>query len=89
MLWGLRTTLNRSTGFTPFFMVYGAEAILPTDLDYGAARVLAYNKAKVEKDQQDTLDQLDEARETARLQSTKYQHALRRYHNKNIRERAF
>ena len=34
ILWSLRTTPNRSTGYTPFFMVYGAEAVLPTDLDY-------------------------------------------------------
>ena len=46
MLWGLRMTLNQSTGFTPFFMVYDAEAILPIELDYGAPRVLAYDKAK-------------------------------------------
>ena len=63
ILWGLWTTPNRSTGFTPFFMVYGAEAVLPTDLDYGAPRVLAYDEAKVEEDRQDTLNQLDEARE--------------------------
>ena len=29
VLWSIRTTPNRSTGFTPFFMVYGAEAVLP------------------------------------------------------------
>src|ERR1041385_236593 len=28
VLWSLRTTPNRSTGFTPFFLVYGVEAIL-------------------------------------------------------------
>jgi hypothetical protein len=27
----------------PFFMVYGSEAILPTDLEYGALRVRAYD----------------------------------------------
>jgi hypothetical protein len=32
VLWSLQTMPNRSTGFTPFFMVYGAEAVLPTDL---------------------------------------------------------
>jgi len=80
----LMMTPNRSTGFTPFFMVYGAEAVLSTDLDYEAPRVLAYNEAKTEKDQQDALDQLDEARKTALLCSTKNQQALRRYHNKNI-----
>jgi len=28
----------------PFFMVYNSEEILPTDLDYGAPRVKAYNE---------------------------------------------
>ena len=32
VLWGLQTTPNRTTGFTPFFMVYGAEAVLPRDI---------------------------------------------------------
>nr|TKW21592.1 hypothetical protein SEVIR_4G129200v2 [Setaria viridis] len=33
-------TPSRATGFSPFFMVYGSEAILPTDLEYGSPRVL-------------------------------------------------
>ena len=37
VLWSLRTTPSRATGFTPFFMLYGSEAIL---LDYGSPRVL-------------------------------------------------
>jgi hypothetical protein len=44
MLWSLRTTPSQATSYTPFFMVYGSEAILPTDLEYGAPRVRAYNK---------------------------------------------
>ena len=32
VLWGIRTTPNRSTKRTPFFMVYGSEAVLPSDL---------------------------------------------------------
>jgi hypothetical protein len=42
VVWSLRTTLSRATGFTPFFLVYGAEAILPTDLEYGSPRTRAY-----------------------------------------------
>jgi hypothetical protein len=34
VLQSLRTMPNRSTGFTLFFMVYGAEAVLPTNLHY-------------------------------------------------------
>jgi transposase InsO family protein len=36
VVWSLRTTPSRATGFTPFFLVYGVEAILPTDLEYGS-----------------------------------------------------
>ena len=32
VLWGLRTTPNHATGYTPFFMVYGGEAVLPCDI---------------------------------------------------------
>ena len=44
VLWSLRTTPSRATGYTPFFMIYGFEAILPTNLDYGAPRVKAYDE---------------------------------------------
>jgi transposase InsO family protein len=39
VVWSLRTTPSRATGFTPFSLVYGAEAVLPTDLEYGSPRV--------------------------------------------------
>jgi transposase InsO family protein len=39
VVWSLRTTPSRATGFTPFFLVHGAEAVLPTDLEYGSPRV--------------------------------------------------
>jgi transposase InsO family protein len=36
VLWILHTTPSQATGFTPFFMVHGSEAVLPTDIDYGS-----------------------------------------------------
>ena len=36
VIWSMRTTPSRATGFTPFFLIYGAEAMLPTDLEYGS-----------------------------------------------------
>jgi hypothetical protein len=44
VLWSLRTTPSRATRFTPFFMVHGSEAVLPTDIDYDSPRVRAYTK---------------------------------------------
>jgi hypothetical protein len=40
----LRTTLSRATRFTPFFLVHGAEAILPMDLEYGLPRIRSYDE---------------------------------------------
>jgi hypothetical protein len=34
ILWALRMTLNRATGQTPFSLVYGSEATLPTEVDH-------------------------------------------------------
>jgi hypothetical protein len=44
VVWSLRTTPSRATGFTPFFLVYGAEAILPTDLEYRSPRARGYDE---------------------------------------------
>ena len=32
VLWAVRTTANRDTGETPFFLVYGAEVVLPPEV---------------------------------------------------------
>ena len=73
VLWGLRTTPNRSTGYTPFFMVYGAEAVLPCDLIHDAPRVCMYEEREAELDTQDDLDALEEERDVARAWSAFYQ----------------
>ena len=44
VIWSLRTTPRRATGFTLFFLVYGAEAILPMDLEYGSPRLKTYQE---------------------------------------------
>ena len=81
VLWSLRTSPSRAMGFTPFFMVYGSEAILPTDLDYGSPRVRAYDEQGNQASLKDAMDQIDEARDVALLRSAKYQQVLRRYHS--------
>jgi transposase InsO family protein len=49
VLWSLRTTPNSSTSYTHFFLLFGAEAVLPTDVRYCAPRVVAYVKEDTEK----------------------------------------
>jgi hypothetical protein len=89
VLWSLRTTPSRATGFTPFFMVHGSEAVLPTYIDYGSPRVRAYTKEGNQVALEDAIDQLDEAHDVALLRNAKYQQVLRRYHEHNLRPREF
>jgi hypothetical protein len=65
-------TPSRATGFSPFFLVYGAEAILPTDLEYGSPRTKAYDDRSNQASLEDSLDQLEEARDVVLLHSAQY-----------------
>ena len=85
ILWSLRTTSNRSTGFTPFFLAYGAKAVLPSDLDHGAPRVKAFDHDRSMEAQQDVVDLLEEAHEMTVIRSARYQQTLHRCHERKIR----
>ena len=87
IIWSLRTTPSRSMGFTPFFLVYDAEAILPTDLEYGSPRLKAYQEQQNQRAREDSLDQVDEARDVALRLSARYQQSLRRYQAQRVRRR--
>ena len=50
VLWGLRTTPNRTTGFTPFFMVYRAKEVLPCDIIHDSPRMHMYEEREAELD---------------------------------------
>jgi hypothetical protein len=79
---------EQGPGFTPFFLVCGAEVVLPTDLEYGSPRVNGYDEGANQRAREDSLDQLDEAPVTL-MHSTRYQQALRRYQARKIRRRDF
>jgi transposase InsO family protein len=44
VVWSLRTTPSRATGFTPFFLVYGVEDIHPTNLKHKSPKVKGYDE---------------------------------------------
>ena len=43
-LWGYRTTTRTSTGVTPYFLVYGCEAVLLVEVEIRSLRVLLESK---------------------------------------------
>ena len=70
-------------------MVYGAEAVLPSDIRHDSPRVAAYVEADNEQARQDALDLLDEQRDVAAARSAIYQQDLRRYHSRRVKSRVF
>jgi len=70
-------------------MVYGSEAILPTDIAFGAPHTQNYDEGKAETTRQIDLDLAEEHHLMAALQHARYEQELRRYHGKNIKQRDF
>ena len=46
VLRSIRTTATKPTGETPFFLVYGAEAVLPHEVKRRSPRVLAFDEER-------------------------------------------
>jgi transposase InsO family protein len=83
VVWSLRTQPSRALhGNTPFFMVYGSEAVLPADLKFGAPRLIFENIAEAKATRLEDVDVLEEERLNTMIQSARYQQTLRRYHDK-------
>ena len=88
MLWAYRTTPRRPTGESTFSLVYGAEAVLPTEVDALTSRSL------LSEDQNDELlfvclDRIEEKRSKAAVRLQAYHQQLRRSYGRKVRARAF
>ena len=70
-------------------MVYGAEAVLPSDIRHDSPRVEAYVEADNEKARQDALDLLDEERDLVAARLVIYQQDLRHYYSRRVKTRTF
>jgi hypothetical protein len=89
VLWSLRTTPNAATQEMPFFLVHGAEGVLPVKITHEAPRIAAYDEAASTEALQDDVDAIDEARDVALARATQYQQNLRNYHSSRVRPRSF
>jgi hypothetical protein len=88
-LWGLRTQPTKPTGQSPYFLVYGSEASLPTDVMWDSPAVEQYDEGISEDSRRVDIDGLEEARCAALVQSARYLEGIRRYHDRNVKEHSF
>ncbi|XP_034592676.1 uncharacterized protein [Setaria viridis] len=89
VIWGIRTQKTWATGYTPFYMVYSTEAILPSDVAFGAPRIQYYEEGEMEKSQRLDIDSLEEHRVAALIQHAHHKQQIRCYHNRNVKELSF
>jgi len=67
VVWGLRTQRSQATGYSPFFMVYGSEAVLPSAIAFGAPRTQNYDENEAEATQCTDIDSVEEHRLTTSI----------------------
>ena len=89
MVWGLRTQASCSIGVSPYFLVYGSEAILPADVAFRAPRMENYDEKQAAAVQTEDVDWAEEERLITYVRIAKYLEGLRRYYNRNVKGRSF
>ena len=90
VLWVQRTTKKRATNKTPFVLVYGTKAVLPTEAGLlTITTLIAENVEENKRQLAKNLDLLEEVRECAQIRRAAYQHKARAFYDKRAKLRHF
>jgi transposase InsO family protein len=93
-LWAYRGSTKMATGFTSFSLVYGTDAIAPTELLVPSPRILHGMDLETNADicteaKVADLESLEEARELAQARSLRYHQKLASAYGKTLQTRIF
>uniref|UniRef100_A0A2N9GXY4 Uncharacterized protein n=1 Tax=Fagus sylvatica TaxID=28930 RepID=A0A2N9GXY4_FAGSY len=93
-LWAYRGSTKTATGFTPFSLVYGTDAIAPIELLVPSPRILHGMNLEVNADicaeaKAVDLESLEEAGELAQARSLRYHQKLASAYGKTLQTRIF
>ena len=88
VLWAYRTTPRTATGESPFSLVYGTEAVIPTELSIPTLRS-EISEAENSVLLREAGDLIDERREQALIRIAWRQQQVERYFNTKVRPRQF
>ena len=78
-------TPRRSTGETPFSLTYGAEAVIPAEVNMCSARIDEFDPVQNELMMVERLDLLEEYQEAAVIRLAEYQQKLAQHYNRDVK----
>ncbi|KAL0448431.1 UNVERIFIED_CONTAM: hypothetical protein Slati_1399500 [Sesamum latifolium] len=84
VLWAYRTTPRRSTGESPFSLVYGIEAIVPIKIGEETLRVQQYEPANNGLERQADLDLIQELRNNMDTRTMAYKAMMAKAYNSKV-----
>ncbi|KAK9050558.1 hypothetical protein SSX86_029875 [Deinandra increscens subsp. villosa] len=88
-LWADRTTSKNATGQTPYSLVFGTEAVIPTEMVIPTFRINGQTQDLNDQSLIEDLDTLDEMRDQAAWRMAAYQQRISKTYNKHVRIRRF
>ncbi|KAL0292640.1 UNVERIFIED_CONTAM: hypothetical protein Sradi_6981900 [Sesamum radiatum] len=87
VLWAYRTTARTSSGETSFSLVYGVEALIPTEITEPTIRVLRYEEGHNKEGRCLDLDLIHEKRCAARIRLENYKKRMIKRYSSRVKER--
>lgn len=85
VLWSIQTTATRPTGFSPFCLLYGAEAVTPEEIPAGSFRTCQQSI----EDEDISKDLLDETKLQAVANLQRYLDSVQHKYNRRVNPREF
>jgi hypothetical protein len=85
VVWSHNTTISRSTGFTPFKLLFGDEAITPEEAKAGSIRIVASAEGEAEADYFVEKDAIEGIRLQAVENINKYQAKTIKWRDRKVR----
>ncbi|XP_072081074.1 uncharacterized protein [Arachis hypogaea] len=89
VLWSYNTTIQTTTGETPFKLVYGSEALITVEVGVPTLRTKLYDEQHNINARNAELDLIEEDREIAAIKQRAQKQLVERKHNKRVVPRTF
>ncbi|XP_074301111.1 uncharacterized protein LOC141632463 [Silene latifolia] len=84
VLWSDRTTPKTATGQTPFSLVFGVEAVIPSEVLVPTHRYECMTWELNSAEMIRNLNTIDEMRASAKIRMAAYKQSVSRSYNKNV-----